>query len=380
MKKSWLASFSLWFLMVLFLSNLLLVTLEPRGAAAAGEKGDWKAKWEKTLKAAKKEGKIAVYGPSNRDEQRALLDGFQKAYPEIRLTYISGRMSQLANRIMAERRAGKRMVDILLGSTTTLNRTLKPAGVIVPIRSALLLPEVRDPSVWFRKKLWFGDNEEKYLFLWRGGSSGSFVINTNLAKREEFNTYFDLLNPKWKGKIVAQDPRRPGRGYSANVFFYNAKEYGPKFIKRLFGETDIVLSRDSRQMVDWLGHGKFAIGLFVGSAGEVDRSIRQGLPLAKVAPTKGSISMGTPRAVNLAEGAPHPNAARVYVNWLMSREGQIAYQKATRNNSLRTDIPKDTVEPSEILKDNREYIPQNLEKYEAPARLPLKRIFDEVIR
>ncbi len=380
MKRFRLVTLTIWILIILFVSNSPWVALGPQVAVAAGEKADWKAKWEKTLKAAKKEGKIAVYGPSNRDEQRALLDGFQKAHPEIRLLYISGRMSQLANRVMAERRAGKRMVDILLGSTTTLNRTLKPAGVVVPIRSALLLPEVWDPSVWFRKKLWFGDNEDKYLFLWRGGSSGSFVINTNLAKKEEFTTYFDLLNPKWKGKIVAQDPRGSGRGYSANVFFYNAKEYGPKFIKRLFGETGIVLSRDSRQMVDWLGHGKFAIGLFVGSAGEVERSIRQGLPLAEVAPTKGSVSMGTPRAVNLVQGAPHPNAARVYINWLMSREGQIAYQKATGNNSLRTDIPKDTVAPSEILKEDREYIPQNLEKYEAPARLPLKRIFDEVIR
>lgn len=371
-----------WRLMSLFLLGAIYVNFngDIAFAAAAGDKADWKAKWERTLKAAKQEGKIVVYGPSNRDEQRALLDGFQKAHPEIRLLYISGRMSQLANRVMAERRAGKRMVDILLGSTTTLNRTLKPAGVVVPIRSALLLPEVRDPSVWFRKKLWFGDNEDKYLFLWRGASSGSFVINTNLAKKEEFTTYFDLLNPKWKGKIVAQDPRGAGRGHSANVFFYHAKEYGPKFIRRLFGETDIVLSRDSRQMVDWLGHGKFAIGLFVGSAGEVERSIRQGLPLAEVAPTTGSVSMGTPRAVNLVQGAPHPNAARVYINWLMSREGQIAYQKATGNNSLRTDIPKDTVVPSEILKEDREYIPQNLEKYEAPARLPLKRIFDEVIR
>jgi len=141
-----------------------------------------------------------------------------------------------------------------------------------------------------------------------------------------------------------------------------------------------VLYRNSRQMVDWLGHGKFAIGLFVGSSGEVERSIRQGLPLAEVAPTTGSVSMGTPRAVNLVQGAPHLNAARVYINWLMSREGQIAYQKATGNNSLRTDIPKDTVVPSEILKEDREYIPQNLEKYEKPARLPLKRIFAEVIR
>ncbi len=367
-------------LIAVFFSISVGVMFDLRVAAEADDKSDWKTNWERTLKAAKKEGKIAVYGPSNRDEQRALLTGFQKAYPEIRLTYISGRMSQLANRIMAERRAGKRMADILLGSTTTLNRTLKPAGVLVPIRRALLLPEVRDPSVWFRKKLWFGDNEEKYMLLWRGGSSGSFVINTNLAKREEFKTYFDLLNPKWKGKIVAQDPRRPGRGYSANVFFYNAKEYGPNFLKRLYGETGIVLSRDSRQMVDWLGHGKFAIGLFVGSAGEVERSIRQGLPLAEVAPTTGSVSMGTPRAVNLADGAPHPNAARVYINWLLSREGQIAYQKATGNNSLRTDIPKDAVEPSEILREDREYIPQNLEKYEEPARAPLKRIFDEVIR
>ncbi|HEY3306100.1 MAG TPA: extracellular solute-binding protein [Candidatus Binatia bacterium] len=348
-------------------------------ALAAEIKPDWRAEWERTLAAAKKEGEVSIYGPSNRDEQNALVDAFQKAYPNIRVKYVTGRLSELASRIMAERRAEKFIVDILLGSTTTPNRTLKPAGVFQPIHSALILPEILDASAWFKKKLWFGDNEERFLILWRGGSSGSFMINTNLAKREEFSSYWDLLNPKWKGKITAQDPRVTGRGYSTSVFLYYAKDYGPDYLKRLLGEMEIVLSRDSHQIVDWLGQGKFAVALFVGSQGEGDVAIRQGLPITEIEPTKGSGALGTPRTVTFVNGAPHPNAAKIYINWLLSREGQIAYQKATGTNSLRTDIPKNDVNPAEMLRDDRDYIPQNLEKYEEGARPGLKQVFDAVL-
>lgn len=369
------ASAAFWFL----LSALASMLTESHRVIAAEAKGNWRVEWERTLGAAKKEGEVFVYGPSNRDEQKALIDGFQKAYGEIRLTYVSGRLSQLAYRIMAERRAGKYLVDILMGSTTTPNTTLKPAGVFEAIRPALILPEVLDASAWFKKKHWFGDNEERYLILWRGGSSGSFMINTHLAKREEFKTYWDVLRPKWKGKIVAQDPRLPGRGYSTTAFLYHARDYGPDYLRQLFRDTGLVLSRDSRQMVDWLGSGKYAIGLFVGSSGETEAAIRQGLALAEVEPAEGSAPLGTPRAVTLVQGAPNPNAAKVYINWLLSRAGQIAYQRATGTNSLRTDIPKDDVSPSELLREDREYIPQNLERYEQGARAALQRIFGETI-
>ena len=360
---------------------LSLLTYDKSAAAAAAveTKKGWKSEWEKTLEAAKKEGEVSIYGPSNRDEQKALVDGFQRAYPDVRVKYVSGRLSELASRIMAERRAGKFIVDILLGSTTTPNRTLKPAGVLEPIHSALILPEILDTSAWFKKKLWFGDNEERFLILWRGGSSGSSMINTNLAKREEFSSYWDLLNPRWKGKIAAQDPRVTGRGYSTSVFLYYAKDYGPDYLKRLFGEMEVVLSRDSHQIVDWLGQGKFAVALFVGSQGEGEMAIRQGLPITEVEPVKGSGALGTPRTVTFVNGAPHPNAAKIYINWILSREGQIAYQKATGTNSLRTDISKDDVNPSELLREDRDYIPQNLERYEEGARTALKQIFDEVL-
>jgi len=362
------------------LAILISLGLLAAGLAAAEAQEGWKVEWARTSEAAKKEGGLSVYGPSNRDEQKALIDAFQRAYPHIHVDYVSGRLSQLASRIMAERRAEKFLVDILIGSTTTPNRALKPAGVFDPIRPALILPEVLDPSVWFKKKHWFGDEEEKYLILWRGGSSGSFMINTSLARKEELNSYWDVVGPKWKGRIVAQDPRVPGRGYSTVVFLYYAKDYGPQYLKRLFGEMGLVISRDSRQIVDWLAHGKFAVALFVGSQGESSVTARQGLPVAEIEPTRGTSALGTPRTVTLVNRAPHPNAARVYINWLLSREGQIAYQQATATNSLRIDIPKESVNPAEILREDHEYIPQNLERYEEGARAPLKKIFDEYLK
>jgi len=314
----------------------------------------WQVAWEKTVEAAKKDGQVAIYGPAG--DESVYVDAFQKAFPDIRVGYTGGRMSQLISRIMSERRAGKYLVDLVIGGPDVSYLVMKPAGILRPIRPLLLLPEVLDASAWFKNKLWFGDNEEKYVVFWRGGVTGELAINTNLAKAEEFNTYFDVLNPKWKGKIVAQDPRAIGRGGTSLYRLTVHPDFGPDYVKRLYGEMDITLSRNIRQIVDWLGHGKFAIALFVPKR-YLARAIQQRLPIARVRFERGlGVSPGAATA-SLLTRAPHPDAARAYINWLLSREGQMAYQRATGENSLRKDIPKKgIVDLGSVPKEGREYI------------------------
>ncbi len=331
---------------------------------AIDAKTSWEMEWKKTLSAAKKEGRLVIYGPGGRE--KVYVHAFRQAYPDIRVSYASGRLSSLVSRIMAEWRAGKPLVDLLIGGTTIPLSTLKKAKMLRPIRPLLLLPDVINTSGWFKNQLWFADVERKYIPVWRGEVSTLFAINTNQAKAKEFKSYQDLLNPKWRGKIVAQDPRRPGSAANLAVFLYYTPELGPKYLKRLFGEMDITYSRNRYQIVEWVAAGKYAINLFA----PVDKDdIKAGLPLAKIWVQPAPLGAGAASA-SLLNRAPHPNAARVFLNWLLSREGQNAYQKILERNSLRTDIPK----PKELLdhaiipQEDREYFFYSLEEHDSKQR------------
>ena len=309
----------------------------------------WQVRWGKTMEEGKKEGKVVIYGQG---DWKVFVEGFQRAHPGIHVSFTAGRSSQLAYRILAERRAGKFLVDLFTGSPNSPVTVFKPAGILNPIRPILILPEVVDTSAWLEKKLWFADNEKKYTLMWNGTVSALFAINTNLVRMEEIKSYWDLIKPKWKGKIAVQDPTAPGSGPSLSRFLYVTPDYGPEFLRRLFGEMDVTISRNRFQIVDWLATGKFSIILFTPLRKNV---LEMGLPIRRGYEVQGPKPVGSGSgSVSFLERSPHPNAAAVFVNWLLSREGQNTYQNVTGNNSLRTDIPKEVVAPGTIPKGGRE--------------------------
>ncbi len=145
---------------------------------------------------------------------------------------------------------------------------------------------------------------------------------------------------------------RLGRGRGIRGSFTINSELGPSFIRKLFGEMDATLFRDFRQGPDWLATGKYAICFFC----DVDVLKRQGLPVDTFGPKVFKEGGGLVQqfgTLALMNRAPHPNAAKVFINWLLSRSGQIALQRRTMNaespaDSLRIDIPKE-----EVPYDNR---------------------------
>jgi iron(III) transport system substrate-binding protein len=311
------------------------------GASAAQVKPAWQQEWEKTLEAAKKEGQVAIY-ISGYD---AVLPDFEKEFPEIKVIAVTGRGNQLGPRLLSERRAEKFIADV---SSTGANPNYQQyylGKALDPIKPALILPEVTDPSKWYLKKHQYSDPEGLYVFNYVGSATyGSISYNTKLVDAKEFKSYWDLVNPKWKGKITGRDIREAGPGAGNTRFFYYHPELGPAFIKKLFGEMDISLFRDFRQGPDWLAAGKFAICFFC----DVDVLKRQGLPVDSFGPKAFKEGGGLVQQFGTAallNRAPHPNAAKVFINWLLSRSGQIALQKRTANaenpaDSLRIDIPK----------------------------------------
>lgn len=307
--------------------------------------------WKKIVKDAEREGQVSLYvfdaGPLSFEA----VDAFQRAFPKIKASQLRGRGNELGPRILAERRAGKYLVDLFIGGKGTAYATLYAGRTLDPIQPLQVLPEVADQSKWWQGRHRYVDPEGKYIFAFIGNAGGVEInYNTALADPRDFKSYWDLLHPKWKGRILAQDPRMRGMDTPVLYFFYHPK-LGPDFMRRFIAETEITISRDYRQAVDWLATGKFAVCIPCVTD-EMDRAIAQGLPVSRVHNLKeGGTMTSSGGTVSYLNGAPHPHAARVFLNWLLSREGQMWVQKprrglpSTGSDSLRIDIPKDDVPP-----------------------------------
>lgn len=314
---------------------------------AAEAKPAWQLDWEKTIKAAEEEAAVTIYMTGAFEP--VFRDAFQKKFPKIKVISATGRGPELSQRVMSERRAEKYAVDLYVSGNISPLTVFHRAKILEPIQPLLVLPEVTNPSVWYEGKQHYDDPEGRYIFVFEGTSrSGEITFNTKLVNPSEIKSYWDLLNPKWKGKIVSVDPLVPGPISAAHIFFYRQPDLGAEFLRRLHADTDIAIVRSNEQMLDWLSSGKYAFGI---GARDVDTAMMQGLPLSQFLP--GSLKEGSSvtaynGTVSFFNRAPHPNAAKVAINWLLSREGQSAWLDANQRtgglyDSLREDISKEKV-------------------------------------
>src|SRR5262245_26084462 len=198
-------------------------------SAAVFAQSDWKRQWEATAEAAKKESEVVIYGPHNPAYQQ-VWSIFHKTYPEVRFSFVPGKGSDHAQRIVAERRTGKYLADLIMGGSSTY-AAFAP-GTLEPLKPLLILPEVTDVSNWFDGKLHFADpqNDAGLIISGEIGTRrGSY--NTKLVDPKEIQSWWDLLQPKWKGKLGSFDPRVAGGGGETFLFFYYTPTLGQKFIR-----------------------------------------------------------------------------------------------------------------------------------------------------
>jgi iron(III) transport system substrate-binding protein len=346
----WAITSGNFFLLLPFYFCLVLpFALSPAIAAevAAPGQGDWK----RVVQVAREEREVVIYGG---DLFELVFREFPKRYPEIKVSMwgLGGGASGNAQRLLTERRAGRSSVDVWISGVDTLSNILLRARMLEPVKPALMLPEVTDESKWWRGRHHYADPQSQYIFVYEGSvQTGGISYNTKLVNPREMKSYWDLIHPRWRGKIVSTDPRRPGTSQQNLRFFYYNPDLGPEFLRRLFGEMDVVMSRDDQQMIDWLAVGKYAFGLFI--RGAVQDAKKQGLPLDDFYAgqfKEGALVDSTRGGLSLLSRAPHPNAARLVINWFLSRDGQKAYQKyffesgsSYGGNSMREDISKDDV-------------------------------------
>lgn len=322
------------FLVILEAWLLLLIAPDP----------SWQAEWDQVLQAAKKEGKVAVIGFLSREVREVLTEPFQKQYG-IPVEYLGAQGPEVPTKVSAERQAGQYLWDVFVGGTTTSLTALNPMKLLDPLETTLILPDVKEPKHWRGGGLEFVDEGRQILIMIRR-QRGTLFVNPTLVKPEELKSYKDLLGPQWKGKIVMHDPRIAGPGQATFTFFYLHPDLGPNFIRALAKQEPAIL-REFRQEADGVGQGRYPV-LVGGNEATVEELMKKGVPIAVVDPRQlreGSDASPGFGAVSLFNRAPHPNAARAYLNWLLSKEGQTAFSRATGYVSNRSDVPIDHVSP-----------------------------------
>lgn len=350
-----------------------------QGLLAAEAEG-WKGEWARTIEAAKREGRLMAYGGAEITHPD-IISAFNRDYPEIQVAAVTGRAADLTARIVAERRAEKYLADVI-ASGPNAPRTLYLAKVLDPIAPLLILPEVTDQTKWYGARHWYADPENKHIFIFEGSvATTGLAVNTKLTSPSEIASYWDLLQPKWKGKILVMDPR--GAALPTPVLMlYHDPDVGPEFLRTLFGKMDITLFRDRRQGTNWLALGKFPLCFYCR---DIDLAQKQGLQIAEVPPAQmregGTIGGGSSSVLALINRAPHPNAARLFINWYLSRQGQMVWQKVMNtkevepSDSMRIDIPKDGVLPEARRAEGRKY---RVVGFLDPA--PLQQLLKEVLK
>jgi iron(III) transport system substrate-binding protein len=180
------------------------------------------------------------------------------------------------------------------------------------------------------------------------------AINTKVVKAEEMKSVNDLVDPKWKGRISAYIPTLQGSG--ANIAAYLYANLGEDFLRKVYVEQQPAISRDFRQMADWLARGNYPIALSMREE-EAERLRREGLPIVTIFDLQGIPSRTVAGIGNIAlmNRAPNPNAAKVFANWIASKEGLEAYSRAYGTPTTRNDVDESFL--------SQGIIPQRGEKY-----------------
>jgi len=319
-----------WVIFVLF--GLLSVAIDLDVASAQQA---WQAEWDKTIAAAKKEAKVVVGLPPSAELRRELEPAF-KARFGLEMEIFSATGPQIANRVVTEGNAGMRYFDtFIFGSCTGV--PLIKSGLFDPAENFFILPEVKDAKNWWGGHV-FMDNVSQarlfYSFISTKSTEG-FWHNITLAKADELRSLDDLLDAKWKGKIGLSDPRVAGSGLS--VWYYLWELKGEEYLKKLVAQ-DLFVTQNLRQLAEALAKGKLAITLGIGVA-QTEPFVKAGLPIKDLPePREGTPSSNGYGTLAILKNPPHPNATKVFVNWLLSKEGQEIYSRVLVHGTRRLDV------------------------------------------
>ena len=316
------------FLLVLIAASILKSTFADAQSGQSAQ-GDW----GRIVEAGKKEGKVVVSVPASAELRKDVERIFKQRFG-IEAELNAGRGAAIVGKIQQEVRAGVFNFDVHMGGSESMVTGLLAEGILEPFEPAMILPEVKDPKQWWGGHIWI-DNAKRFIYSSQAYQTENIWYNTELVKPEEFRSFNDLLHPKWVGKIGYLDPRTPGSGTSIWSFLWQLR--GEAFVRKLAGQK-LYLSRDQRVLAESLAKGKVSlvIGLTYYSFLPF---IKAGLPVKPLPNPRDEVYVsGGSGHVTIIKGAPHPNAAKVFVNWFLGKEGQEIFSKAMGQGTRRFDV------------------------------------------
>jgi iron(III) transport system substrate-binding protein len=285
-------------------STRLLAGLTLLAAALVGSAGVALAQsgWDKVVAEARKEGRVVVYNGTNFKVVRKLGDAFQKQYG-IAVEVLDGRASEIRERIRTEQAAGRFIGDV--GYTGATSAALQAAdGALQPHGGVPLSKALDEPLV------------DDGMFVPSSAGNFALLINTNLVK-EDIKSWRELEDPKWAGKILSDDPRALGAG---QVWFeVTYRVLGRDFHERIAAQKPLI-SRVFAESSRRIARGEFPIYLPFNVS---EYQSLKGLPIKVIIPQEGVPYV--PFGTSLLKGAPHPNAARLFMNFLLEPDQQLGF-------------------------------------------------------
>jgi len=304
----------------------------------------------KLIERAKKEGQLVYYTTMTLDQSKQTVDQFEKKYPFLKVTLFRTGGGPILNKILTESRGGRNDWDLVVGR----------GEMLIPLMERKLLASYRSPeSKMIDAQL--VDNEG----YWTAYYVNSYVLgwNTKLVKRDDVpKTYEALLNPKWKGGLISLDTEAYGMVEGLKRAW--GREKALAYFKKL-AALEPVLRRGNTERVQLTLAGEYP--LIIAYNQTIQRMTSRGAPVDWI-PLEPAVTQVNPALI--AAKAPHPNAARLFYDYILSKEGQEqlrTYQRIPVRKDVEPDPPrlfrgfKYVIENPEDYKDFDATVKQYLE-------------------
>jgi iron(III) transport system substrate-binding protein len=313
----------------------LLALLLPLAARAQG----WQAEWERTLAAARQEASVVVCIPADRLRREFLLRQWHEDYPAITLSLSTVSGSSFVPAVVTERAAGKYLWDVFESGPGSGLSAAK-AGLLDPLLPELILPEVSDPAIWGGWDDAFYDAGKTYVLGLASVILSPYYDARAIAPEQAGRQGLRLLlDPAYRGKIGWFDPRIEGPGSVYLALF--DKVLGTDGLKRLVVEQEPVFLANRTEVANMLVRGKAMIGISGSAKADFQEFSKAGMALdirhiGNRPDTAWRGADGSTLAV--FNRRPHPNAARLFVNWIMTQRIGVLMSRAQTYDSRRADV------------------------------------------
>jgi len=327
------------------------------------------ADWDKIVEAGKKEGKVVASIPPSPELRKLMEISFARRYG-IATEFVPARGGAIIQRMVSEAKANTQYFDLHIGGTESVITGLLPENVLDTIDPYLILPEVRDPKQWWGGHIYI-DNAKRYVYNFVAYQTVSLWSDPNQYKPAEFKSFDDLLSPKLHGKIGISDPRTPGSGSSIWSYMHFIK--GEDYLRKLVAQK-LFITRDLRLLAENLARGKIAVSIGIGYS-EFQPFIKANLPVVPLpVPKEGLYISGGYGNVTVLKNQPHPNATKVFINWLLSRDGQELFTRAMGVGSRRLEIDTKWLRDYGVIAAKDFLTPDQFYKYENQSEEKINKI------